>query len=165
MRWIMLSLKSCSSLALVLIYLGTSSCGLDGFIGNCEKYEGTSSIMYMGGAIGHGTLALKVAQSRKDELYAKLTLWDDTGTDAVIHLEGTGTCDQGILRIRFGGGDHPDAKIKVLGGNFVGVPDPELFGWLFGAWDVHALIKETNTTRVLEGLLREVPAKGDEEAK
>ena len=86
-----------------------------------------------------------------------MTLWDDTGTDAVIRLGGPGTCEAGVLRIRFGGGDHPQSRIKVLGGNLVTVPQPGLFQWMFGAWEVRVLMKETNTERSLTGFLREPP--------
>ena len=106
----------------VMPVLIASACSGQGFLQNCEVYGGTYPIQYVGGALGRGELELSVPPDRADLLLGKLTLWDETGSDAVIHMEGPGTCDQGTIRIRFGGGDHPDADVKVLGRKFPDLP-------------------------------------------
>jgi hypothetical protein len=141
-------------IGVVLMGLGAvSGCGKSGWR-SCEKYAGAYPIEYIGGALGRGRLQISTSPQRADHINAVMTLWDDTGTDAVVRLGGPGTCEAGVLRIRFGGGDHPRSKIKVLGGNLVSVPQPELFDWMFGAWEVKVLMKETNTERSLTGFLR-----------
>ena len=139
----------------VLIGLATvSGCGKSSWR-SCEKYAGAYPIEYIGGALGKGRLEINTSPGRIDHINAVMTLWDETGTDAVVRLGGPGTCEAGVLRIRLGGGDHPQSKIKVLGGNLVTVPHPELFDWMFGAWEVKVLMKETNTERSLTGFLRQ----------
>jgi hypothetical protein len=142
-------------MAALLVGLGAvSGCTKSGWR-SCEKYAGTYPIEYIGGALGRGRLEINTSPERADHIIAVMTLWDDTGTDAVVRLGGPGTCEAGLLRVRFGGGDHPRSKIKVLGGNLVTVPQPELFDWMFGAWEVKVLMKETNTERSLTGFLRQ----------
>ena len=124
---------------------------------SCVKYAGTYPVSYTGNAVGRGELEVRTPQGRSDLIEAKMTLWDETGTDAVIRLGGPGSCEDGVLRIRFGGGDHPKARIKVLGGSLVAVPEPKLFEGLFGGWEVQVLMKEKNTERTLQGYLRQKP--------
>lgn len=150
-------MRALTAFAISAAALALSGCQKTVALMSCEKYAGTYPVQYVGGALGRGELEVRTAAGRKDLIEAKMTLWDDTGTDAVIRLGGPGSCEDGILRVRFGGGDHPNARVKVLGGTLVAVPEPKLFDGLFGGWEVRVLMKEKNTERTLQGYLRQKP--------
>ena len=146
-------------LALAFLAIGAAGCGKAGRLpvasASCVKYAGTYPVTYTGNAVGRGELVVRTPAARPDLIEAKMTLWDDTGTGAVIELAGPGSCEDSVLRIRFGGGDHPKAKVKVLGGVLVALPEPKLLDGLFGGWEVQVLMKEKNTERTLQGYLRQ----------
>lgn len=135
-----------------------AGCGADWQLaGSCERFAGAHRIQYVGGALGEGEVALHQAPDRRDALVGQLTLWDDSGTDAVIELAGPGTCEGNLVQLTFGAGDHPDARVRVLGGTATLVPPLGRVPELFGAWNVEVVIKETGEHRALQGFLQGLP--------
>jgi hypothetical protein len=133
------------------------SLGCDGrpeeLTGSCAQFAGKYAIEYVGGALGEGELEL--VSSEGGVLEGRLTLWDDTGTDATVHLAGPGTCDREIVHLTFGSGDHPDARVRVMGGVATLVPPRQRVAKLFGVWEVKVVVKADERTRTLSGFLRE----------
>ena len=154
--WRLSRVKFMQGVAVVMVAVAVSGCsnGL-GQIASCERYGGTYSIEYVGGALGKGELALSLVEGRADLLQGRLTLRDDTGTNAVLSLEGPGSCDDGIVNLVFGGGDHPESRVRVIGGNATLVPAGGKVAQLFGIWNAQALIKDNGEQRSLSGYFRE----------
>lgn len=121
----------------------------------CAPFVGQYAIEYVGGAIGKGELKLSLPSGRSDILEGRLVLFDETGTKARLELFGPATCDQELVHLTFGAGDHPDAKVRVLGGVGTIVPAHRRVGTMFGVWEVTAFIKETEKTQRLKGFLKE----------
>ena len=123
-------------------------------VASCERYNGKYPIEYAGGALGKGELEMKVLPGRVDLLEGRLTLWDETGTDAVLTLEGPGSCENGVVHIVFGGGDHPQSRVRVIGGSATLVPAGGKVERLFGIWSAEAQIKNSGQQRSLTGYFR-----------
>lgn len=142
--------------------LGGCKSSNESLAGSCARYAGQYRIEYVGGALGRGQLELKTSPDRADVLEGRLALWDDTGTQATIDLSGPGSCEQGLVHLTFGAGDHPDAKVRVMGGVATLVPPRERVAKLFGVWEVQVVVKADQAARTLSGFIREAsPTEGD----
>lgn len=151
-----MSISARISLFLLVGCLG-AGCGHrpDELAGSCARFAGKYGIAYVGGALGEGQLELAVAPERNDLLEGRLTLWDESGTNATLHLAGPGVCDQNIVHLTFGSGDHPDARVRVIGGVATLVPPRDRIPRLFGVWEVKVVIKADDQTRTITGFIQE----------
>ena len=159
--------KKISAMGLCLFLMMVSGCSEALQIpGSCGSFVGEHHIEYVGGALGEGKLDLRISPERSDALVGRLTLWDETGTDAVLELSGPGVCEGNLIRLTFGAGDHPQSLVRVLGGTAMVVPPVGRVPELFGRWDVEIVVKEDGSKRALRGFLRaisETTASGDED--
>lgn len=144
-----------TSLLLACCILAGCDSGTGDLVGSCERFAGKYEIGYVGGALGNGELELVSSPERTDLLEGRLTLWDETGTNATLHLAGPGTCDQNIVHLTFGSGDHPEARVRVIGGVATLVPPRDRIPELFGVWEVKVVVKANDQTRTIKGFLRE----------
>lgn len=124
---------------------------------SCAEHSGDYNVEYVGHAIGKGHLALSTVTERKEIIEGKLTLWDETGTDATFDLSGPGSCEQGIVTLRFGAGDHPDSRVRLLGGTATIVTPRGRVESLFGTWSATAVFKDSGAQKVLTGFFRQTP--------
>lgn len=152
----MKALSSC----LLLLFAGCSA-GTPTEAEPCAGFAGRYPIEYVGGALGTGELALSPRED-PDVLDAHLTLRDETGTQAVLEVFGPARCARDLVYLSFGGGDHPEARVRVLGGTGTLVPANGRVETLFGAWDVTVFVKADGTTRKLSGFLRHREAESPE---
>jgi len=158
------SISGLASALLSVILIAGCQQGLDTFV-SCKPYTGTYHIGYVGHALGKGQLELSTPTERGEILKGQLTLWDETGTDATLNLVGPGSCEQGLISLRFGAADHPQARVRVLGGTATIVPPQGKVEELFGIWNVEAEIKENGIRRSLEGFFRQVTANDTPQSK
>jgi hypothetical protein len=140
---------------LVCCLLAGCETSTDNLVGSCARFAGKYGIAYVGGALGEGEIELVVSPERADLLEGRLTLWDETGTNATLHLAGPGTCDQNIVHLTFGSGDHPEARVRVIGGVATLVPPRDRIPELFGVWEVKVVVKADDQTRTIKGFIRE----------
>lgn len=147
-------------LAILLTALGLAGCQASAaeLTGSCRSFEGKYRIEYVGGALGAGELELLPSPERGDRMQGRLRLWDDTGTQATLELAGPASCEAALVHLTFGAGDHPDAKVRVLGGTATLVPPKGRVERLFGAWEVKVVVKAEDATRSLVGFIREAEA-------
>jgi len=125
---------------------------------SCEGYSGTYNVEYVGHGIGKGQLALTTVTERDEILEGKLTLWDETGTDVTFDLTGPGSCEQGIVTLRFGAGDHPNSRVRLLGGTATIVTPRGRVESLFGTWSATAVLKDSGAQKTLTGFFRQATA-------
>ena len=146
----------CRIMGAVLAVVLLSACDQQlGTLASCEKYSGAYNVAYVGHALGKGRLTLKASEQRKDILESQLTLWDETGTDAVLNLVGPGSCEEGLISLRFGSADHPQSRVRVLGGTATIVPPQGKVAELFGTWNAETELKQTGAQRSLTGFFRQ----------
>ena len=125
---------------------------------SCAEHSGAYNVEYVGHAIGKGQLALSTVSEREEIIEGKLTLWDETGTDATFELTGPGSCEQGIVTLRFGAGDHPDSRVRILGGTATIVTPRGRVESLFGTWSATAVFKNSGVQKTLTGFFQQAPA-------
>ncbi|MEM7676071.1 MAG: hypothetical protein AAF449_08725 [Myxococcota bacterium] len=143
-------------LLLLFLVVGCKTAS-DPAVGSCEPFVGEYPIEYVGGALGRGSLRLSLPRdgARTDVLEGRLMLMDDSGTRARIELYGPATCDHDLVHLTFGAGDHPEARVRVLGGTGTIVPALGRVQEMFGIWEVNAVVKADGHERRLFGFLKE----------
>jgi len=143
---------------LLLLLAGFVGCqgATEPLVSSCEPFAGEYALEYVGGALGKGTLALSLPKEggRTDIFQGRLLLKDETGTNARLELFGPATCAHDLVHLTFGAGDHPDAKVRVLGGVGTIVPARGRVQNMFGVWEVSAIVKADGRERRLFGFLR-----------
>ncbi len=139
------------NIGVFVIGLGAIAC--DGPSNDCAPLMGKTEIQYVGHAFGRGEVEITAAGG--DRVEGRVVLRGEQEGDAVLSLGATGTCRDGVARLRLGGADHPQAKARVLGGRLVLVHDAELLGHDFGMWRARMKPKDGADEHEIHGYLRE----------
>jgi hypothetical protein len=127
----------------------------------CEALLTTTRVQYVGHAFGRGEITLRRSEAVPGQIEGGMILRSDKPEDVPLQLAASGTCKNGVARMRLAGANHPSSDLRILGGRFVMIEDAELFGHRFGMWRVEVITKSNEATRELHGYFRE---KSGEEA-
>ncbi len=114
------------------------------------------SVHYFGRVRGAGKLALTKQESGGISAKVQLATPQGAGAPALV-LTGSGTCAGGDIRVRLGSGQTRDGKLKVLGGNVVGMMAPGMDLKAFGRYEVDILEVASRKEHRIRGFWEEAP--------
>ena len=122
---------------------------------NCLSHLGQYEINYTGSISGPGLMQIFANPQHNDQYVFRTVLFSpeqDDQKNPVVTLEGIGSCDNGVFKVRFGANAGENDKYKILGGSTVAVMQPEVTEQQFGYWEVVVLDKETSDHQEMRGV-------------
>lgn len=119
---------------------------------NCKNYVGDYQIDFSGGLSGPGKLSIASSNTQIGLYELNTKLLNPNGTDIVAQVDGIGTCENGVFKVRLGADRNSHPTYKVLGGSTIGIMQPEVTAKQIGYWELLMLNKETAERITISGL-------------
>ncbi|GEM_PF-6136495 len=104
---------------------------------SCRTPDEGLTVRYVGQAYGYGTIHVGWNALTRSYIVKAHMLGPDSMAE--ILLEGEGTCERGVLRVRLGGGRDEASGLRVLGGGLLVMFEHDPMPSIAGFWDVRAV--------------------------
>jgi hypothetical protein len=103
----------------------------------CDTPADGLPVRYVGQAYGYGDIGVGWNEDTQQHRVTVGMVAPDSVV--VVALTGEGTCKDGVLRARLGGGRDAESGLRVLGGGLVVLFDHTPLPSVAGLWDVHVV--------------------------
>lgn len=123
---------------------------------HCPRRTQRFDVEYAGGVVGTGHVMLEPKGGRRVDVALHMVIGPPSA-GVVLQLAGRGTCAEGIVRARFGGGYPDSSPVRVLGATLEALYATELSSTrFFGSWTAHVVMRESGKRETFHGYFREV---------
>ncbi len=124
-------------------------------LADCFNNLGNYEIAYSGSVFGPGLMTLSQSPMEQDHYLFHTEIYSreqSENKNSAIVIDGIGSCQDGIFKIRLGANAGENKKYKILGGSTIGVMQPDVNDQQFGYWEVMILDKETSDHQEMKGV-------------